>query len=98
MANFTLSRAIVNNIFKSLSVCAIAVAAPRFAFLCGGQVPATQLHNNHLLADGRSSHRLIAASVSSYHFIVLDYVWKRQLREEDTARKGGWELVNWWRS
>lgn len=97
MANFTLLRAALNAGFKSLSVFVIAVAVTRLAFLCD-----RRSQNDHtaiiLWLMVEANVAIVAASVSSYRVVVLDYLCRRQVQQESVAREGAWELLNWWRS
>jgi hypothetical protein len=98
MANFTLLRAALNAGFKSLSVFVVAVAVTRLAFLCDRK-PQNNDHTATILwLMVEANVAIIAASVSSYRVVVLDYLCRRQVQQESVAREGAWELLNWWRS
>jgi len=97
MANFTLLRAALNAGFKSLSVFVIAVAVTRLAFLCDRRSQNDQIAIILWLMV-EANVAIVAASVSSYRVVVLDYLCRRQVQQESVAREGAWELLNWWRS
>ena len=97
MANFTLLRAALNAGFKSLSVFVIAVAVTRLAFLCDRRSQNDQIATILWLMV-EANVAVVAASVSSYRVVVLDYLCRRQVQQESVAREGAWELLNWWRS
>jgi hypothetical protein len=97
MANFTLLRAALNAGFKSLSVFVVAVAVTRLAFLCGRRSQNDQTVTILWLIV-EANVAIVAASVSSYRVVVLDYMCRRQVQQESVAREGAWELLNWWRS
>ena len=97
MANFTLLHAALNAGFKSLSVFVIAVAVTRLAFLCDRRSQNDQIATILWLMV-EANVAVVAASVSSYRVVVLDYLCRRQVQQESVAREGAWELLNWWRS
>jgi|SRR5690242_13914940 len=97
MANFTLTRAIINTAFKSLSVCIVAIAATRLAILCDARSQDLNYTTIIFWLVVEAAIALIAASVSSYRVIVLDYLCERQRHQDSAAQKGGWELLNWWK-
>ena len=70
MANFTLSRAILNTAFKSLSVLAIAVAATRLTFLCKARSQSSHYTMVAFWLMVEASVALAAAAVSSYRVPV----------------------------
>lgn len=87
MANLTLSRAVRNTAFPSLSVFPFVVAATRLAFLCNVR---SQTYNYTTLAFWLSaSVALAAAAVSSYRVVLTDLLCERQVQRANAARKGG---------
>ncbi|KAH7082900.1 hypothetical protein BKA63DRAFT_402973 [Paraphoma chrysanthemicola] len=80
MANFTLLRAAINAIFKSLSIFTIAIAITRMS---RQSMPNSQSANYiqvtfWLMVEANVA--LIAASVSSYRIVVIDYLTSRSAR------------------
>jgi hypothetical protein len=94
MANFTLLRAALNAGFKSLSVFVIAVAVTRLAFLCDRRSQNNDQTATILWLMVEANVAIVAASVSSYRVVVLDYLCRRQVQQESVAREGAWELLN----
>jgi hypothetical protein len=98
MANFTLSRAIINTAFKSLSVFAVAIAAIRLAFLCKADSDQVNYLTLILWLVVEGAVTLAAVSISSYRVVLLDVLSNRQVQRDDAAQQGGWQLLSLWRT
>ncbi|KAH6633138.1 hypothetical protein C7974DRAFT_165700 [Boeremia exigua] len=97
MANFTMSRAIVNTTFKSLSAFVVTIAITRLAFLCDAESQNADYTTTIFWLMVEAAVALIAASVSSYRVVLLDVICKRQVQRSDAISKDGWKLMAWWR-
>ncbi|KAJ8118778.1 hypothetical protein OPT61_g315 [Boeremia exigua] len=98
MGNFTLSHAVVNTVFKSLSVCVVAIAAIRLAFLCNGAAQNVDYGTVILWLMVEAAVAVTAASISSYRVIVLDYLCKSQVQRARATQRDGCQPLNWWRT
>lgn len=88
MANFTLSRAVLNTAFKSVSVLTIAIAATRLAFLCKARSQSSQYIVVAFWLIVEASVALAAAAVSSYRVVLLDLLCRRQAQRQRRRSKG----------
>lgn len=94
MANYTLSRAVLDTAFKCLSVFAITVAATRLAFLCDPRSQSINYMTITLWLMVEASFALIAAPTSGYRIVFLNILCKLRMQRNSVAQKGEWKLLH----
>ena len=82
MANFTISRAIINTSFKSLSILTVAFASCRLAFQYDSKARSVDYVSLSFWLAAEAAVAVIAASISSYRIVVLDYLTELGARQD----------------
>ncbi|CAO2655690.1 Nn.00g044930.m01.CDS01 [Neocucurbitaria sp. VM-36] len=85
MAGFTISRAIINTSFKSLSILTVAVASCRLAFQYDGKARRVDYVSLSFWLAAEAAVAVIAASISSYRIVLLDYLTDLKSRQDAHA-------------
>lgn len=80
MANFTRSHTLINAWFKSLSICTIAMAAPRLALQYDGNSHRIRYVTLTFWLVIEAAVAIIMASISSYRVVLLDYLAERRMQ------------------
>lgn len=99
MANFTFSRALINTSFKSLSVITVAIAACRLAFQYNVEAHSVDYISLTFWLVVEAATAVIAASISTYRIVLLDYLADLDMRQgADPALLGGSQLLGVWKA
>jgi hypothetical protein len=90
MSTFSLAHAAINTLFKSLSIFAIASAACRLAFQYNTKARRIDYISLTLWLVIEAAVAVIAAAISSYRVVVLDYLKDRRAQQQTSARTQIW--------
>jgi uncharacterized membrane protein len=90
MSTFSLAHAAINTLFKSLSVFAMASAACRLGLQYNTETRRIDYVSLTFWLLIEAAVAVIAASISSYRVVVLDYLKARQAQQQTSARTRIW--------